>query len=83
MLQHHITAAPTVSPEGAQHRNRKPTIKQSAAASSLLQLLCPSQCTLRKLKVRKHRKVARDEVPIKRMIPVSPDSCIFPYLEKH
>ena len=54
MLQpssHHIVAAPTVSPEGTQDRNRMPTISHCNY---------PWRCTLRRLRLRKHRMLAPD-----------------------
>ena len=53
---HHVTAMSMVSPEGTQDRNRMPTIKPSATAATPV----PQQCTLRRLRMRKHRILALD-----------------------
>ena len=55
MLQlpsHHITSAQKVSPEGTQGRNRMPAIKPPATVAT------PQQCTLRRLRMRKHKILA-------------------------
>ena len=50
----HMTAALKVSPEGTQDRNRMPAIKSS-------DIVAPLQlCTLKKLRMRKHRILAPD-----------------------
>ena len=59
MLQpskHHVTAMSMVSPEGTQDRNSMPTIKPSATAATPV----PQQCTLRRVRMRKHRILALD-----------------------
>ena len=49
-----MTAALKVSPEGTQDRNRMPAIKSS-------DIVAPLQlCTLKKLRMRKHRILAPD-----------------------
>ena len=70
MLQpssHHVTAIPMLSPEGPQDRNIMPIIIRHCSQPHPPQPHWP--------------QIA--EVHIKGMISVSPDSCIFPYTEKH
>ena len=72
---HHTTATPTVSPERSWGGNRMPDIKPSATAAA------PWWYTLRRLRMRKHMILTQtDEMHIKGMISISPDSLIFPYI---
>ena len=82
MLQrssHHVRAALMVSPEGTQDRNIMPPAIQSSDT-----VVTPQRYTLRKLRMRKHRVLPqKDKVHIKGLTSVSPDYCIFPYVEEH
>ena len=78
MLQpssHHIIVTPTVSTEEIQDGGRMPPQSSSQSCSH------PWQCTLRWENAEYWSQIP--EVHIKGMIWVSPDSCIFPYTEKH
>ena len=81
MLQpssHRIIATPMVSPAGTQDGD-----KWAAHCQALSHCSHPQLCTLRTLRMVKSRILAQiAEVHIKGIISVSPDSCIFPYIEK-
>ena len=83
---HHIAASPTGSSEGTQHGNRMPDIQQSTVTAAPSGAGDETPPVVRGMKrgMKKPRILALDSWGAhQRNTSVSPDSCIFPYIEKH